>query len=62
MIFHVAGNPAVSCCSCGRQDDDCMIGCDAEGCRFQWFHYECVDLDGEQIPDGEWFCKKCHPS
>ena len=34
-----------------------MIGCDAPGCKLEWFHFECV---GIMIPpEGEWFCPDC---
>ena len=44
-------------CPCGQSDDDFMIACDHEKCKYQWFHYVCVALD--VIPDGDWYCPEC---
>jgi len=46
-------------CYCQSPHDDVseMIGCDAPGCKLEWFHFECV---GIMIPpEGEWFCPDC---
>ena len=36
-----------------------MIGCDGKNCKFKWYHYDCVGLDAQSIPDGDWFCTEC---
>lgn len=36
-----------------------MIGCDGKNCKFKWYHYDCVGLDDQSIPDGDWFCTEC---
>ncbi|KAK6178242.1 hypothetical protein SNE40_013050 [Patella caerulea] len=34
-----------------------MIYCENRNCkRGIWFHYECVDLEEENVPEGLWFC------
>ncbi|KAL7750905.1 hypothetical protein RI367_003484 [Sorochytrium milnesiophthora] len=36
-----------------------MVGCDGEGCKFEWFHLRCVGL---KVPPGEgekWYCRDC---
>ena len=59
IILRAIGDLLFVCCPCGKDDDDFMIGCDTKECRFQWYHYECVGLDGETIPEGDWFCGEC---
>ena len=39
-----------------------MIACDNKNCTFEWFHYSCVGLTADSIPDGSWFCDNCKPS
>lgn len=46
-------------CPCGKPDEDFMIACDEQGCKYEWFHFVCVGLDGESIPDGDWYCPEC---
>jgi len=44
-------------CQCPHDNVSQMIGCDADDCEFQWFHFECV---GVTIPPkGKWFCPDC---
>ena len=46
-------------CYCQSPHDDVseMIGCDAPGCKLEWFHFECVGI--MVPPEGEWFCPDC---
>lgn len=45
-------------CSCREPEDGRrMIACEANGCRFEWFHFECVGI--ESPPDGDWICPDC---
>ena len=36
-----------------------MIACDNSSCKYQWFHFECVNIEVE--PDGQWYCPDCRP-
>lgn len=47
-------------CYCSQSDTyDDMIGCDNADCKIQWFHWSCVNLTKDQLPDGDWFCFDC---
>ena len=47
-------------CYCSQSDAyDDMIGCDNAECKIQWFHWSCVNLTRDQLPDGDWFCFDC---
>lgn len=34
-----------------------MVACDNPGCKYEWFHYKCVNLT--RAPEGKWFCPEC---
>ncbi|XP_038062542.1 uncharacterized protein LOC119733034 [Patiria miniata] len=36
-----------------------MIACDNLECDIAWFHYYCVGLTAETIPEDSWFCDSC---
>ena len=36
-----------------------MIPCIYPGCDIEWFHYSCMGLTKDLIPDGNWFCPEC---
>jgi len=36
-----------------------MIACDGKDCAIKWFHWSCMDLTEETVPDGEWYCPDC---
>ena len=44
-------------CFCQRVSFGNMVGCDNEACRYQWFHWGCVDIKDE--PEGDWLCPVC---
>lgn len=46
-------------CYCRRPYDEVseMIACDAEDCRIEWFHFECVGIT--VVPQDTWFCPEC---
>ena len=44
-------------CYCQKVSFGDMVGCDNDNCRYQWFHWDCVQLKGE--PEGEWLCPTC---
>ena len=44
-------------CFCQRVSFGDMVGCDNDDCRFQWFHWECVNI--KESPVGEWLCPEC---
>ncbi len=33
-----------------------MVGCDNPTCKYQWFHFGCVNLESQ--PKGKWFCSE----
>jgi hypothetical protein len=45
-------------CTCGTPADNDMIACDGH-CAREWFHFACVGLTAESIPEGEWYCDDC---
>ena len=50
-------------CYCQRDDlADDMICCDNENCLTKWYHYSCVGLTSDDIPEGDWYCPECRPS
>ena len=44
-------------CLCDQVSYGEMIGCDNNLCPIEWFHFGCVQLQGN--PKGKWFCPKC---
>ncbi|EGB06554.1 hypothetical protein AURANDRAFT_65592 [Aureococcus anophagefferens] len=44
------------CGACALRDTPLMIQCEA--CD-SWFHFGCVDLTSETVPDGAFFCGRC---
>ena len=47
-------------CYCQRDDSaGNMICCDIDECLLQWYHYSCVGLTPDDIPDGDWYCPDC---
>ncbi|XP_070563402.1 uncharacterized protein [Ptychodera flava] len=46
-------------CICNGVETSTMIACDSPKCTVEWFHYGCVGLTAESIPDGSWICPKC---
>lgn len=44
-------------CLCDQVSYGEMIGCDNDLCPIEWFHFNCVGLQGK--PKGKWFCPKC---
>jgi hypothetical protein len=45
-------------CNCGMPASDDMIACDAN-CARQWFHFACVGLTADTVPEGAWYCEEC---
>uniref|UniRef100_A0A061R8K6 Inhibitor of growth protein 4 n=1 Tax=Tetraselmis sp. GSL018 TaxID=582737 RepID=A0A061R8K6_9CHLO len=45
-------------CYCRQVSFGDMIGCDNEDCPIEWFHYGCVGITPETVPD-VWYCKDC---
>ena len=56
--------PAPLCCcqSTDTAEDAWMIACDTKACVYKWFHYSCVGLTPQTIPDGDWYCPDCRLS
>ncbi|KAK6104113.1 Inhibitor of growth proteins N-terminal histone-binding family protein [Brugia pahangi] len=36
-----------------------MVACDDPECRYEWFHYGCVNVI--EKPKGKWYCPECAP-
>ena len=51
-------------CICNLPGTTEMIACDGEGCKIEWFHYECVGFASDTIPTetSPWFCEFCRPN
>eukprot|EP00210_Caulerpa_lentillifera_P005888 g5630.t1 len=48
-------------CFCGDVAYGRMIRCDNPNCPIQWFHFQCLDENGFDPPDGNWLCPQCRP-
>ncbi|CZT15687.1 uncharacterized protein RCC_01520 [Ramularia collo-cygni] len=46
-------------CICGDVSWGTMVGCDADDCKQEWFHLECVDLKEEPKRLTKWYCPDC---
>lgn len=44
-------------CNSVYSDDENWIGCDAKDCKWEWFHYTCVNV--KRAPKGKWYCPWC---
>ncbi|KAI0085400.1 hypothetical protein BDY19DRAFT_1059590 [Irpex rosettiformis] len=44
-------------CYCNGVSAGDMIACDAAGCKYQWFHMECLQM--KEAPPGEYICPDC---
>ncbi len=44
-------------CRCPYDEVSQMIGCDANDCPYEWFHFECVGIS--EAPEGQWYCPEC---
>lgn len=44
-------------CLCNRPAFGLMIPCGKASCKYQWFHYSCVNLTRK--PKNTWFCQQC---
>lgn len=44
-------------CFCQRQSYGEMVACDGPNCKYEWFHYSCVNL--KEPPKGTWYCPDC---
>lgn len=44
-------------CFCQRVSFGEMVACDGPNCKYEWFHYDCVDL--REPPKGTWYCPEC---
>ncbi|XP_018333860.1 uncharacterized protein LOC108742981 [Agrilus planipennis] len=49
--------PLYCYCRCPYDEVSEMIGCDANDCAIEWFHFECVGI--MVPPKGQWFCPDC---
>lgn len=46
-------------CICGDVSWGTMVGCDADDCKQEWFHLECVNLSEEPKRLTKWYCPEC---
>ncbi|SMN17956.1 similar to Saccharomyces cerevisiae YHR090C YNG2 Subunit of the NuA4 histone acetyltransferase complex that acetylates histone H4 and H2A [Maudiozyma saulgeensis] len=44
-------------CFCQRVSFGEMVACDGPNCKYEWFHYDCVNL--KEPPKGTWYCPDC---
>ncbi len=64
ILFNDGGNPMIAervWCTCQGNENEDMIQCNwNKNCKgFEWYHFECVDVDPENIPD-VWICELCN--
>ncbi|KAJ1515038.1 hypothetical protein HMI54_001024 [Coelomomyces lativittatus] len=45
-------------CKRGAEAGD-MVGCDKEGCQYEWFHLKCVNLKMAPPEGVQWICPEC---
>ncbi|KAK6104115.1 Inhibitor of growth proteins N-terminal histone-binding family protein [Brugia pahangi] len=46
-------------CFCREKGYGSMVACDDPECRYEWFHYGCVNVI--EKPKGKWYCPECAP-
>ncbi|VDK64638.1 unnamed protein product [Onchocerca ochengi] len=46
-------------CFCREKAYGSMVACDDPACRYEWFHYGCVNVI--EKPKGKWYCPECAP-
>jgi hypothetical protein len=46
-------------CLCNRVSFGTMILCENSGCKAEWFHLECVELDDIPPRTTKWYCPDC---
>ncbi|KAB5585404.1 hypothetical protein GE09DRAFT_25325 [Coniochaeta sp. 2T2.1] len=46
-------------CYCNNVSYGEMVACDAEGCKREWFHLECVGLKVAPKGNAKWYCEDC---
>ncbi|VDO26984.1 unnamed protein product [Brugia timori] len=46
-------------CFCREIRYGSMVACDDPECRYEWFHYGCVNVI--EKPKGKWYCPECAP-
>ncbi|AMD19780.1 HCL371Cp [Eremothecium sinecaudum] len=44
-------------CFCQSVSYGEMVACDGANCKYEWFHYGCVNL--QEPPKGQWYCPEC---
>lgn len=44
-------------CFCQSVSYGEMVACDGPHCKYEWFHYPCVNL--KEPPTGKWYCPDC---
>ena len=44
-------------CFCRKPSFGNTIACDNSKCKFEWFHYSCINITG--AVKGKWYCKDC---
>ena len=47
-------------CYCQQPDNGTtMLGCDNNGCEYEWFHLSCLKRKRVPPPHVNWYCKEC---
>ncbi|EPQ64999.1 Bgt-5200 [Blumeria graminis f. sp. tritici] len=49
-------------CYCDNVSYGEMVGCDADGCKREWFHLACVGLKTAPKGNAKWYCEDCKDS
>ena len=50
-------------CHCKMPETGEMIACTGSECPGNnWYHFQCVGIDEESVPNGDWFCLACSSS
>ena len=44
-------------CTCRQVSFGRMVACDSETCKYEWFHFDCVQYPAVE-PD-KWYCEEC---
>lgn len=52
------GHPSSSFCFCGGPESGKMVACDANGCKYKWFHFTCLGIT-RAPKKRHWYCPDC---
>lgn len=46
-------------CYCQSEIDEDFVLCGNNSCRVRWYHFSCVGLNSNTVPEGVWKCPRC---